>query len=164
MGAVLCAVLLACRFEGDVPASGVDHALAGATTSGTPRSVGPEDEGPGTPCGDVYEIDVTLHGRVIRGDGSPAERAQVWVEEREWTIPPASWGEGAVIAPNGTFVIELDGMTVVDGCWGHAVGYFIVAEDEVGWCEVPINFNLWRAQEDGSFVASALGAPCVIRP
>lgn len=103
----------------------------------------PEPEPTDGACGAVtYDNPATVTGRILLPDGSPAVGARVVIEERNWT-PGTIHAEG-VTSDDGTY--ELDAaLTIVEGCWGTAVAYYLVAELGEQRAELPANSPLFNA-------------------
>ena len=94
-------------------------------------------------CGAVtYDNPAVVTGRILLPDGAPAAGATVIIEERNWT-PGTVHAEG-VTAADGTY--ELDAaLTIVEGCWGTAVAYYLVADLGEQHGEHPLNSFLFNA-------------------
>jgi hypothetical protein len=98
-------------------------------------------------CADPVYFDASFRGRVTR-DGAPAAGADVRIEERNWA-PGTVHGSGTS-NEQGTFDIPATEMPIVEGCWGWATGFFVVAEQDGLSDDWPVNAvvtSAWIADE-----------------
>ena len=117
------------------------------------------DPGPGGACGAVTEWNVFVRGMVTEG-GVPVEGAEARLEERLWTIGD-TFGVGVTDA-SGVFEFQAQDVISVEGCWGTALDYVIVAirGDREG--ERDMNSSLFGAINDGDLEADITAFPVEI--
>ncbi|TVQ91888.1 MAG: carboxypeptidase regulatory-like domain-containing protein [Deltaproteobacteria bacterium] len=97
-------------------------------------------------CGPVTEHVLTLHVRVVDASGEPAEGATVTLEERNYLRE--TLGSGLSDALGEASLADLD-ITSVEGCWGVALDYVVVATLEERQAEARINPSLFNAVQHG---------------
>ena len=125
---------------------------------GSPEPV--DDTGSlGGACGAVTSWDLAVIATVEEG-GVPVSDALVTLEDRGWE-PITILGE-AVSAVDGSFHLEAEGVTAVEGCWGSLLDYVVVAEHGDRRGERRVNQALYRAIEDGTLEAD-LGVPITLQ-
>jgi len=117
---------------------------AGGDTTDDDDDPGTTDTDGVTPwdCEDPVYFDASFRGRVTR-NGAPASGAEVRVEERNWA-PGTVHGTGTS-NEQGMFDFPATGMPIVEGCWGWATGFFVVAEQDDLSDEWPVNSILTSA-------------------
>lgn len=99
-------------------------ALAACGDGGTtPTATGDDDDG--VQCEPAVYVDLTIEGRVTEG-GVGAEGATVRLEERNWA--PTTLHGTTTTGANGTFSLDATDLPIVEGCWGWATGFWLVAE------------------------------------
>ena len=118
----------------------------GAENEGTP----PTDTDQAGACAEPVYFDASVTGRVTDG-GAPAEGVEVRIEERNWA-PGTLHGSGSTGA-DGRFTFEATGLPIIEGCWGWATGFYVVAQRGTGTAEWGINSLIVSAwQEDAPTV------------
>jgi hypothetical protein len=117
------------------------------------------DTGSGA-CGDVTLVDVTIRGQVHDGSGAPVDGVSVVLEERNWR-PGELYGQDRSDA-SGRYEIAAGGLSVVEGCWGTAVQYWVVGEGGGLFGERPINAWLEPAITAGQGVVE-IDAAIIVR-
>jgi hypothetical protein len=110
-------------------------------------------------CGEITTWDVTVIGKVEDAAGNVAGAA-VSLEDRGWE-PITILGE-ATTTTNGSFTLEAQNVTAVEGCWGTLLDYVLVATEGSRSGERGINHPLYGAISDGSMEADITGNPLVI--
>jgi hypothetical protein len=98
-------------------------------------------------CEETVYFDASVRGRVMR-DGVPAVDAVVRLEERFWD-PGAVHGSGET-DPSGQYDFVATGMPIIEGCWGWATGFYIVAEQDGLYDDWGINSSVTSAWLDGT--------------
>jgi hypothetical protein len=135
--------------------------------SGKDTGANPTDSGRGA-CGDVSTIDL-VH---ISG-GVRSSEDQTWVPNVDLALEERNWDPGHVHGTartdaNGQFTLTAEEITVVDGCWGLAVSYWLVgvgAGPYDGWAgEKPLNPVLIEVWETGDIDTSLGQFPMFLRP
>jgi hypothetical protein len=111
-------------------------------------------------CGEVRTHDLEVRAAFEDASGAPIEGARVTLEERNWA--PGTLGEG-LTGTDGAVSFAAPGVTDVEGCWGSALDYWLVAEaDGFITLEETMNSNLYNAIADGSLVADLRATPLVM--
>lgn len=125
------------------------------------------EDSPGA-CGDVSNIEI-VH---ISG-GVRSSEDQSWVANVDLALEERNWDPGRVHGTartdgNGQFTLTAEDITVVDGCWGLAVSYWLVgtgAGPYDGWAgEKPMNPLLIEVWETGDTDATLGQFPMFLRP
>ena len=113
-------------------------------------------------CGEVRTHDLEVRAAFEDASGAPLSGVRVSLEERNWA--PGTLGEGSTTA-DGTVSFVAPGVTDVEGCWGSALDYWLVAEaDGYATLEETMNSNLYNAIDDGSLVADLRATPLIMEP
>jgi hypothetical protein len=111
-------------------------------------------------CGEVHTHDLDVRAAFEDVSGAPIEAARVSLEERNWA--PGRLGEGLTDA-DGTVSFAATDVTDVEGCWGSALDYWLVADaDGFATLEETMNSNLYNAIADGSLVADLRATPLIM--
>jgi hypothetical protein len=119
-------------------------------------------------CGGVSNIELVQISGAVRSseDQTFVPNVDLALEERNWD-PGHVHGTGRTDA-NGRFTFTAEDITVVDGCWGLAVSYWLVgtgAGPYDGWAgEKPMNPLLIEVWETGDTDASLGEFPMFLRP
>ncbi|HHO53227.1 MAG TPA: hypothetical protein ENK18_20725 [Deltaproteobacteria bacterium] len=92
-------------------------------------------------------FDLTLIGGVTE-EGAAAVGAEVWLEERNWS-PGMVHGQGQTDA-SGAYQLDATALPIVEGCWGWATGFFLVARLGEATAELPLNSKIISAWLDGA--------------
>jgi hypothetical protein len=98
-------------------------------------------------CADPVYYDATIRGRVTR-DGAPAAGAEVRLEERNWA--PVTIHGSTLSSPTGDYSIVATQMPIIEGCWGWATGFYVVAEQDGLYADWGVNspiVSAWTADE-----------------
>lgn len=133
-------------------------ALGSATGCGADPS--DTDSEPSGACGDVSEHALTVLVAVEDAAGAPVDGATVRLEER--ATRPGVRGE-ATTGADGTARLESVQITSIEGCWGTALSYFVVATDGVATAEVGVNPSLFNAITAGEDVVDRRDRPLTLR-
>jgi hypothetical protein len=123
------------------------------------------DTDPAGGCGDVTTWDITIRAAVIDGDSqAPVEGADVTLYDEAWN-PGDTLGTAQTGADGHVELVATD-VTSVDGCWGTALDYELIAMtfDKSGVME--LNSALHAAIDDGTLVVDVTAFPIelVIQP
>lgn len=121
-----------------------------------PTTPAPDPE-PQVQCADTVYFDLTLTGDVQDGDGVAAG-ADVRIEERNYE-PSTTVHGTAVTDPQGRFSVDATALPIVEGCWGWATGFYVVAEQDGRTAEWGINSVITGAWQDGDTTADLSGIP-----
>lgn len=97
-------------------------------------------------CAEPVFFELTLGGSVTEG-GTAAPGAEVWLEERNWR-PTTVHGQGQADA-QGRYRFEATELPIIEGCWGWATGFFVVARQGDAIAEHPLNSKIVSAWLDG---------------
>ena len=87
-----------------------------------------------------------MRGRVTR-DAAPAVGADVRLEERNWA-PGTVHGAGTT-NEQGEYTILATDMPIIEGCWGWATGFYIVAEQDGLYDDWGVNSSITSAWIEG---------------
>lgn len=98
-------------------------------------------------CADPVYYDATIRGRVTR-DGAPAVGAEVRLEERNWA--PVTIHGSTLSSATGDYSIVATQMPIIEGCWGWATGFYVVAEQDGLYADWGVNspiVSAWTLDE-----------------
>lgn len=118
-----------------------------------------DDDRPGA-CGEETEHVLTVHVAVVDGDGAPVGGARVLLEER--ATRAGVRGE-ATTNTDGEAVLADLSITSLEGCWGTALSYFVVASEGARTAEIGVNPSLFNAIEAGEGVVDRRDRPLALR-
>lgn len=116
------------------------------------------DDEPGA-CGAESEHEITVLVRVHQADGRPAQGATVLLEER--ATRPGVRGEATTDAQGDAELQDLS-ITSLEGCWGIALDYVVVASLGEQMAEVAVNPSLFSAISQGEDVVDRRERPLVL--
>lgn len=117
-------------------------ASAVACGGGEPVDTGDTDPAPKGACGEVTRHDLVLTGVVLL-EGEPVEGANVALEERAWHADGKVFGT-AVTDASGEYVLVVDDVVSVQGCWGSALAYYLVGVRGDARGEMGVNGPLYH--------------------
>jgi len=104
----------------------------------------------------VY-FDLTLTGDVHDGS-SMAVGVEVRIEERNYETSTQVHGTG-VTDDQGRYRIDATALPIVEGCWGWATGFYVVAQQGDRTAEWGINSVITGAWQDGEASADLSDVP-----
>jgi hypothetical protein len=118
-----------------------------------------DDDRPGA-CGEETEHALTVHVAVVDGEGAPVLGALVRLEER--AARAGVRGESTTDAAGEATLAGLS-ITDLEGCWGTALSYFVVASLGDRTAEVGVNPSLFNAIQAGEGVVDRRDRPLTLR-
>ena len=114
------------------------------------------DTEPVSGCADPVPFDALVEGDVS-DDGAAAAGVTVRLEERNWE-PGTVHGEGVTDA-SGRYSFTATGMPIIEGCWGWATGFYVVADDGSRTAEWGVNSVVTGAWSRGDATIDLTGIP-----
>lgn len=129
-----------------------------------PEETGSEEDSGGGACGEVTTWTVEVRAAAVDPDGAPLSGIEIALEERNWA--PGILGAG-VTGVDGTATFTAAEVTGVEGCWGTALDYWLVAVDPAGvWADAEdgVNSALYGVIEDGSLDLDLTERPLPMEP
>lgn len=113
----------------------------------------------GGACGAVTHHELTVLARVVDAEEMPVVGAEVVLEDR---LDPAGPLGVATTDTDGEAALDDLNITSIEGCWGVALDYVLVASHEGREAEVRVNPSLFTAIDQGESVVDRRNRPIVL--
>ncbi len=121
---------------------------------GTDEAPPPTDTEVQGACADPVYFDLEISGLVTDG-GAPAEGVEVRIEERNWE--PGTIHGTATTGADGRFTVLATELPIIEGCWGWATGFHVVAQRGASTAEWGINSVITSAWQQGEAAVELTG-------